>query len=178
MLTRSLARRFLVVALVLCLAVMAVACGVLPPSLSLGTRLATPTVIPLGRCNADPTLICVITFGLAPPDQMLVAVLLPFGGFSDIVMTVEHDGQQLAYPCSALPGFPDRFTCTGPQVPLGAAVRLSVRTGSDKTLLARGDFVVAGLALPTLALGGTPLPAETSTPVATSTRAAAGYPNP
>jgi hypothetical protein len=161
---RPLAPRPFAVLAILGLVLGAVACTILPASLPFASG-AEPTAIPLARCSADPTLVCVVTFGISPPDEMLVAILLPFGGFTNIRMTLEYDGQQVPYSCSSLPGFPERFSCTGPQVPLGSAVRLTIRTGAANTLLARGEFVVAGLALPTVARGGTPLPLESASPL-------------
>jgi hypothetical protein len=110
-------------------------------------------------------VLCIITFGIEPPDQMLIGVLLPLGGLEDIRVDVEYDGNTTAYTCRPSAEFQRTFYCTGPQIPLGSTVRIQISIGNRMVPVASGEFVLTAFALPTVSVGVPPV-------VATA------YPNP
>jgi hypothetical protein len=104
----------------------------------------------------DSGILCVVTFGLEPPDKMTIAILVPLGGFREIQVHVESNGARTAYDCRAAADSPRNFSCTGPGIPLGSTMRIDVSAGTAGTLIASGDFVLTALAVPTVALGTPP----------------------
>jgi hypothetical protein len=104
----------------------------------------------------DSGIVCIVTFGVEPPDNMLIAIRAPLGGFQELRLTVERNGAQTAYPCQASADFPNEFSCTGPIIPLGSTLRINVLAGPAGTLLASGEFRLTAMALPTVAVGTPP----------------------
>lgn len=143
--------------------VVAAAGGCALPTLLRSGIGPAPTPLALSRCDVSSGIVCVVTFGTAPPDKMLIAILVPLGGFTEIDVDVGYKGTKTAYPCEASAAFPHNFNCTGPSIPLGSTVRIDVLAGKGETVLASGDFVLTALALPTLLVGGPP-PAGTAYP--------------
>jgi len=119
---------------------------------------STATPLALSRCAEASGILCVATFGIMPPDQMLVAVTAPVGGLSDIQLRVTHQGATSVFPCTASVDFPDSFNCTGPQVQLGSTIRIEVIVVGTDVVLASGDFFLAGFAVPTVQLQTPPPP--------------------
>jgi len=147
-------------------------------------RSTDATVVPpivLSRCNADLTVLCLATFGIEPPDQLLIVLQGSLGLPDDLEMRVTHAGREFSFSCEPAELSPTTFYCTGPQVPLGSSIGIEVSATQTSTLLARGEFVLAGLALPTVSVGGvpspTPLPTMTARPTRTPIPGTA-YPNP
>ena len=135
------------------------AAGACAPSRLFGSRIGpTPTPLALSRCDVNAGIVCVVTFGIEPPDKMLIAILVPLGGFQEIHVDVEYKGTKSAYPCDASAAFPRNFNCTGPSIPLGSTLRIDVLTGKPEIVLASGDFVLTALALPTIGAGTLPAP--------------------
>jgi hypothetical protein len=119
---------------------------------------ATATPLPLSSCDDNLGIICVVTFGIQPPDKMLVAIHVALGGLKEIRTEIEYNGARTEYPCSSSPEFPGNFYCTGPQIPLGSRIRINVFTPATKATLASGEFTVTALAMPTVPLGTLPPP--------------------
>jgi hypothetical protein len=139
------------------IAVAAAGACALPTLLRSGIAPA-PTPLALSRCDVSSGIVCVVTFGVEPPDKMLVAILVPLGGFQEIHVDVGYRGTKTAYPCQTSVGFPRNFNCTGPSIPLGSTIRIDVLTGKGVTLLASGEFVLTALALPTVGVVTLPAP--------------------
>jgi hypothetical protein len=99
----------------------------------------------------------------------------------EISMRVKHDADVLGFICQPAELSPTTIYCTGPQVPLGSSIGIEVFATQAQILLASGDFVLSGLALPTVSVGGvpspTPLPTLTARPTRTPIPGTA-YPNP
>ena len=112
----------------------------------------TATPLALSRCAKAPGILCIATFGMMPPDRMLVAVSTPVGGLSDLRLRVSYQGSVTAFPCTPSGDFPNSFDCTGPQIPLGSTIRIDVLTEGVDTVLASGEFFLAGFAVPTMEL--------------------------
>ena len=130
------------------------------PTLIRSGNSFTPTPLALSRCDVDSGILCVVTFGMQPPDMMTIAILAPLGGLQEIQVHVESDGARTAYACHAAVDSPRNFSCTGPSIPLGSTIRIEVSAGTGRTVVASGNFVLTALALPTAASGTPPSPAN------------------
>jgi hypothetical protein len=150
-------REALRIILVSAIVVAAAGACALPALLRSGIGPAA-TPLPLSRCDVSSGIVCVVSFGMQPPDKMLIAILVPLGGFQEIYVDVEYKGTKMAYLCHGSADFPGNFDCTGPSIPLGSTIRVDVLAGKGKTLLASGDFLLTALALPTVTVGTPPSP--------------------
>jgi hypothetical protein len=143
------------------------ACSGVPLSLLpfRSTAASTPQV--LSRCDPNPVALCLLTFGVDMPNQMLIALYSPGGSLQNLRMKVQYKGVQMDYPCRAVQ---DSLTvyCTGPQIPLGSTLSIDVYTAPGDAVMARGDFLINAFALPSIAIGGTPT--STRTPRATASK--------
>jgi len=120
---------------------------------------ATPQpVIILGRCDEGQDVLCLVTFGLEPPDQMLIVLLASPGLPPELEAEVTHAGTALPYPCKSTDESPTIIYCTGPQIPLGSSIGIGIYAAAERTLLASGEFVLTAFALPTLPADGVELP--------------------
>jgi hypothetical protein len=118
----------------------------------------TATPLALARCAEASGILCVATFGIMPPDKMLVAVTAPVGGLSDIQLRVTHRGVTSVFACTASEDFPNSFNCTGPQAQLGSTIHIDVMVIGADVVLAGGDFFLSGFAVPTVQLQTPPPP--------------------
>jgi hypothetical protein len=112
---------------------------------------------------------------------MLIVLQGSLGFPQELKLRVKHRESQLSFSCQPAELSPTTFYCTGPQVPLGSSIGIEVLAMQTSTLLARGDFVLAGLALPTVSVGGVPSPTPLPTLTARPTRTPmpdTAYPNP
>lgn len=147
-----------------------VACG-LQPVLLLDDRHPAPTPpILLKRCDQAHDLLCVLTFGLEPPDQMFI-LLLASPGLPETLETVAvQGGSKFSYACASTDAG-STLSCRGPLLPLGSHLRLEVYSRQPPALLAGGEFDLTALALPTMPAGGsalaTPPPSVTARPTRT-----------
>jgi len=146
-------------------------------------------------------VLCLVTFGLEPPDEMLILLLTVPGLSEGLEIVLTHNDEKLLFGCTTTAESPAVVYCTGPQVPLGTTVLIEVFAKEEQVLLASGEFTLMALALPTvLADGqglstpppltaratrttgpGTPSPTRPPllTPLATQTTTPGGaYPNP
>lgn len=139
--------------LLLALLIAGSACG---PSTA--NRGPAPTPLPLARCDDSLGIICVVTFGVEPPSQMLVAIHVALGGFKELRTEIVYNGTRTDYTCRSSAEFPGNFYCTGPQIPLGSRIRVDVFTAGTKIILASGEFTVTALAMPTVPVGTLPPP--------------------
>jgi hypothetical protein len=140
-----------------------------------------PAVLTLSRCDDVRDVLCLVTFGLEPPDRMLIVLLSTPGMPEELDAVVRHAAEELRFPCEATAASPAVYYCTGPQLPLGSTIQIEVHATSAGTLLASGEFVIAAFALPTVPTGGIELPTPSSTMTPRPTRTplpGPGYPNP
>lgn len=157
-----------------------VACG-LQPLLLLDDRHPAPTPpITLKRCDQARDVLCVLTFGLEPPDQMIILLLAAPGLPEPREAVAVQAGREFSYACVSTDSG-STLSCRGPLLPLGSHLRLEVYSRQPPALLAGGEFDLTALALPTTPAGGsalaTPPPSVTArptrTPLGTMTAAAA-----
>jgi hypothetical protein len=157
------------------------ACSVSPVRLLRSTEPTDAPPILLARCDADLAVLCLVTFGIEPPDQMLIVLQGSLGLPEELELRVKDGQRELSFSCQPAELSPTTFYCTGPQVSLGSSIGIEVLAVQASTLLARGEFALTGLALPTISVGGvpSPTPLPTSTPRPTRTpMPATAYPNP
>ena len=131
------------------------ACSVSPLRLLALERQTPQPPIALGRCGERQDVLCLVTFGLEPPDEMLIVLAaapdLPQG----LEVEVQHKGSTLQYLCESTEQTPGTVYCTGPQLPLGSTMLVQVYATKERYLVASGEFVLMALALPTVPVGGT-----------------------
>ena len=151
-------------------AMLVTACAIVPFQISpLGRATAAPPIA-LARCDEVQDVFCLVSFGLEPPDQMVI-VLLAFPGLpAELGALVTHDHGTLPYPCEAAKESPAVYYCTGPQLPLGSSIYIEVYVMEHRTLLASGKFVLNAFALPTVPLDGVELPTPSVLMTARPTR--------
>lgn len=184
-----------------------VACLGLPsPWMSVGPATMAPPAA-LARCDPNPIVLCLISFGVQEPDRMLINLFVPAELPNDLSLAVKYKGSTLLYSCATVPNLRTLVYCTGGQLPLAATISIEVRARQGSLALASGDFVVNALALatlpvseatpspppiPTIQIGRTSaIPLRSLTPSSRGTRApatatlraktppaATGYPNP
>ena len=177
--TTGIERRSVRMALV-ATALMLAACSIIPFRL-FGSPRATPQpAIDLRRCDEVQDVLCLVTFGLEPPDQMLIVLLTTTGLPARLEAVATHNEDTLSYACESTDASPIVVYCAGPQIPLGSTVRIDVFAMPEQILLASGEFVLAAFALPTVPVGGVTLPTlifPTPRPTRTPFLGTA-YPNP
>lgn len=134
------------------------ACSLSPLALLSPGRSTPQPPIQLRRCDAVQDVLCLVTFGIEPPDEMLI-VLLTVPGLPDELETVViRNDERLSFACVTTAESPSVVYCTGPQVPLGTTVLIEVFALEEQVLLASGEFVLTAFALPTVPAGGVELP--------------------
>jgi hypothetical protein len=156
-------------------------CNIGPLRISIPGQLTAQPAIVLRRCDQARDVLCVLSFGLEPPDQMAILLLAAPGLPSELAARAAWNGETGSYPCEATNAEATLLSCKGSLIPLGGSLHIEVATADGKTIIASGDFVLNGLALPTVP-GGVELPptdAVTITPRPTRTPSAGTlYPNP
>lgn len=128
-------------------------------------------VIALVRCDEAADVLCLVTFGLEPPDRMVVVLLGSPGLPPDLEAVVVHERSSVAFPCEFTDVASSVIYCTGPQLPLGSTILIQIYTVAERILLASGEFVLTALALPTPPVGeGVALPTLPASMTARPTR--------
>lgn len=119
---------------------------------------ATSPPEPLGlkRCDESATVLCVSTFGIEPPDQMLISLLVAPSLPGDLEIHMTQGEATRVYSCSSTEASETILSCLGPQQPLGSIVQIEVYASEGQMLLARGEFTLTAMALPTVVVGGQP----------------------
>jgi hypothetical protein len=151
------------------------ACSALPFAVGPSGIVPVPTPAVLSRCDPSPTVLCLVSFGVQEPDQMLMSFYVPPDSLQEFYVKIIYKQTRVIAPCVAAMDSPTVSYCTGVLVPLGTTIGLEVYATKSNVLLARGEFVVAALALPTQMVastseltstamaGTTPLPLGTPT---------------
>jgi hypothetical protein len=139
-------------------AVFMAACSLSPLRL-LGAGRSTPQPpIELRRCDDVQDVLCLVTFGLEPPDEMLILLLTVPGLPEELAVTVTRNDEKISFACITPEESPTVVYCTGPQIPLGTTVLIEVLAVEEQVLLASGEFTLTAFALPTVPAGGQELP--------------------
>jgi hypothetical protein len=151
-------------------ALLLAACSLSPLRFLTGSRATAQPVITLARCDDREDVLCLVTFGLEPPDQMLIVLRASPGLPEALEAVVTYKDEPRPYPCERAEPSLTAIYCSGPQPPLGSSMRIEVYATEQRTLLAAGDFVLMALALPTVSGGGTPNPTASPQLFPTPTR--------
>ncbi len=151
--------------------------------LSLGPAGATTQPIQLARCDANPSALCLQSFGL-DQNQLLITFYFPAAGNSGFYLKVSQPGSTTRYPCTIAETSSSIMYCRGPLIDLGTAIQIDLYTTAGRSPLAAGEFTLVDLALPTLpyANEGTfpaltplpPTPTQATLPVGTQVTLPAG----
>jgi hypothetical protein len=163
-----------------------VACLGLPSSwLPVGQPTSPPPAV-LERCDPNPLVLCLVSFGIREPDQLLINLFVPPELPRDLSLIVKYKEEASTYSCASEPSLRTTVYCTGSQLPLGATISIEVLARQESVVLAGGDFVLSALELPTVPVsdstaavrpGITPLaPKPSLTPAASLTRSIGGTP--
>ena len=139
-------------------AVFLAACSLSPFRLFTGGRPTVQPPIELRRCDDVQDVLCLITFGIEPPDEMLILLLTVPDLPENLEIAVTHNDEELGFACIRTAESPTVVYCTGPQIPLGSTVLIEVFAVDEEVLLASGEFTLTAFALPTVPAGGLELP--------------------
>ena len=161
-------------------AVFMAACSLSPLRLFGAGRLTPQPPIELRRCDDVQDVLCLVTFGIEPPDEMLILLLTVPGLPEDLAIKVTRNDEEISFACITTAESPTIVYCTGPQIPLGTTVLIEVFAVQEEVLLASGEFTLTAFALPTVPAGGVELPTPGAffTPQGTRTPPLAGTPLP
>lgn len=158
------------------IALVIAACSLSPLRLLGASSTEPPPAINLVRCDQAQDVLCLLTFGLEPPDEMVIIFLAIPGLPEKLEAVVTHNDETLPYSCKFTDATASVLYCTGPQVPLGSRLHIELRSTEPSTLLASGEFVLNALALPTLPSAGVGLPTALTGGAATPTGSPAATP--
>lgn len=161
------------------------ACSLAPLRLFSAGRSTPQPPIELRRCDDVQDVLCLVTFGIEPPDKMLILLLTVPGLPEELAMTVTRNDERISFGCITTEDSPTIVYCTGPQIPLGTTVLIEVTAVEERVLLASGEFTLTAFALPTVQAGGVELPTPgailtprgTRTPLAGTPLPGTAYPN-
>jgi hypothetical protein len=145
-----------------------------------GQATQQPSIV-LRWCDQARDVLCVLSFGLEPPDGMIIVLLAAPGLPADLEARAAWSGETASYPCAATNANATLLACAGPLIPLGSSVHLDVTSADGNVQIASGDFVLNALALPTVAAGADLPPTDIATITPRPTRTVGPgtpYPNP
>jgi hypothetical protein len=162
-------RRALPVILVIAALTLA-SCTIGPLRISIAGQATPQPPITLRWCDQARDVLCVLSFELEPPHQLVIVLLASPGLPADLEAHATWNGETGAYPCHASLADSTILDCTGPLIPLGSSVRIEVSTADGNAPLGVGDFVLNGLALPTFAAETDPLRTDAATVTPRPTR--------
>ena len=137
----------------------------------LGLQIGRPTpdrpVTELLTCTSEnPSVLCVVSFGLDTNNRMLVNFISPDPSLPSFYLKIQHGETSNRYDCAALKSVPTSVYCTAAPVGLGDSIDIEVYSSKGDTLLAKGTFVIAAFALPTPLVVESTAPSEpTQTPI-------------
>ena len=151
------------------------ACTIGPFRFSIPGQLTPQPAIVLRWCDEARDVLCVLSFGLEPPGQMLIVLIASPGLPADLEAKAAWNGETGSYPCDASNANATILACAGPLIPLGSGVHIEVAADDGKTLIAAGDFVLNALALPTVSAGGELPPTDAVSMTPRLTRDSGGH---
>lgn len=139
------------------------ACRIGPLRISSREQPTEQPAVVLRRCDEARDVLCILSFGLEPPDQMVIVLLASPGLPPDLEAHAAWNGDVGSYPCDATNAEGTLFSCRGPLIPLGSTVHIDVAAAASNTVIASGDFALNGIALPTVPAGADLPPTDTAT---------------
>lgn len=135
-------------------------------------------------CDISPRGVCVVNFGSAAPDRMLIHLRRPDPMSGLFAVRGVHRGVTFEYACAV----PDKKSfevyCEGPRTPLGEYLDLEVYSPADGAVLAQGRLLVSAVMvwtpapLPTTAASRDDRPVLPTSAFYETPTPAIGYPNP
>jgi len=135
----------------------------------------------IGLCDAQPTELCIISFGREGAGKGLVIIHVPGPDFPDFYMKIVRGDTESGYECARVQAVSNLVTCTGDEILLGEVIEVRIHSKDDDRLLAIGQLTVPFLAIAAPA-GRTPTPTATGSAAAPTPRRTAtpirSYPNP
>ena len=127
------------------------------------TSTASQPILEITYCGANPSGLCVVSFGVETENRMLVNFISPDLSFPDFYLKIRwHRGESI-YECQRVKGFPTSIYCVGAQIPLGEKIELEVFSKTEGYLIAKENLVISSLAFPTPLSVLTPKISETTT---------------
>jgi hypothetical protein len=139
----------------------------------LNERETRPTVevTTITACDADPSVLCVVSFGVDNLNRMVINFQLPSEDYGSFYVKARHGETVSVYPCQVLESAPTSAFCTGERTPLGEPIEVKVYSTDGDLLIAQGTLIISAVALPTaVQMTDTPTPGpETPTVEVTST---------
>ncbi|GAB4424569.1 MAG: hypothetical protein Kow002_14100 [Anaerolineales bacterium] len=128
-----------------------------------------PSPIEITYCDIATSEICLISFGYADTDEMLITFAIRKPVYQKTTLMVMHNNKSYEYPCEPLEAATDRIFCSGKSIPLNELIDITVFSKNGMAL-ARGAFVTdldisqpITSPTPTQSKAATPIPASTST---------------
>ncbi len=123
------------------------ACSLVPFLTSPTTGPTTPEI---SRCGANPTSLCLASFGLDNAgNNMLISFFVPSSSTTDFYLKIQLDTDTYTYQCQVAENFASSVYCTGEKIPLGSSIDIGIYSSKGNALIAQGTFVVNAVALPT-----------------------------
>lgn len=113
------------------------------------TSTASQPILEITYCGANPSGLCVVSFGVETENRMLFNFISPDLSFPDFYLKIRWHGGESIYECQRVKGFPTSIYCVGAQIPLGEKIELEVFSKTEGYLIAKGNLVISSLALPT-----------------------------
>jgi len=156
-----------------------VACSSLPFTRDSSGTATSQAVTDIPYCDADSSVLCLISFGVDNKGQMFINLYKPDLSIKNFYLKVQYDQTENVYECEVVKDFKKYISCTGEQIPLEEQIDIKVYLSEDDTLIASGTFVISALAIATPVLvivtegTATPLSSpgtRTRTPQVTPTR--------
>ncbi|CAG1009801.1 hypothetical protein ANAEL_03855 [Anaerolineales bacterium] len=106
-------------------------------------------VVEMTLCDEDSSGLCVVNFGTNSLNRMVINFLLPDEEYAAFYVKAKNRDTVGVYTCEVDKSDSTAARCTGLRTPLGETIDLEVYTTDGDTLIARGTFLVAALAIPT-----------------------------
>lgn len=126
-----------------------VACSGLPFTQDSSGTATSQAVTDIPYCDADSSVLCLISFGVDNKGQMFINLYKPKLSISNFYLKVQYDQTENVYECEAVKDFKKYISCTGEQIPLEEQIDIKVYLSDGDTLIASGTFVVSALAIAT-----------------------------
>ncbi len=138
----------------------------------LNERESRPTaeVTDLTSCDADPSMLCVVSFSTDNLNHLVFNFQVPYEGYPTFYVKARYDDTVNVYSCQGAENAPTSAFCTGNRTPLGQPIEVEVYSTENDVLISKGTLIVSAIALPTTvqqtvtSTPGTPSPPPEVTP--------------
>lgn len=130
-----------------------------------------PLVTEVTMCDVDDSGLCIVTFGANNLDRMVINFQLPDAEYPAFYIKASNRGIVNVYSCEVSETVSTHvyLDCTGIRTPLGETINIEVYATDGDTLIARGEFIVSAILLPSQ-INLTPSPDPSPTQAATATQ--------